>query len=231
MEYFAMLINKNTAEIENIEMEWIKYNIGFFCVEDTVTAIKELSTRNYALITMVAEHFGDMLPDSLRVIRSIYTIPIQVLTSAYNAETQLTSIKLGADQYIAMPETVEEYVMSGLALVRRYLECNEKVPPPPQMMEHSGLLLCVDYFRVFVYGQEIILTPKEYDILLLLMEHKHRVITYQQMYEKLWGAEYVDEPQHKITNFVSKLKKKLQIDSTTPEYIRNVYGVGYRFNP
>lgn len=226
-----MVIDDNPAEIEKARAEWKKYNVGIRGIKDVPTAIKELSNRNYAMITMVVDYLGAAFLDSLRTLRSTSTIPILVLTSAYKPEEQISAIKLGADQYIALPETTEESVIAGMALVRRYLECNKKVPPPPQMMEHSGLLLCVDYFRVFVYGQEITLTPKEYSILLLLMEHKHRVVTYNQMYQQLWGAEYMDEPQRIITNFVSKLRKKLHVDLTTPDYIENVYGVGYRFNP
>ena len=231
MEHLVMVIDDNSAEIEKARAEWKKYNVGLCGVKDVPTAIRELSNKDYAMITMVADYLGDAFLDSLRVLRSTSTIPILVLTSEYKPEEQLSAIKLGADQYIALPETTQESVMAGMALVRRYLECNKRVPPPPLMLEHSGLLLCVDYFRVFVFGQEITLTPKEYDILLLLMEHKHRVITYNQMYQTLWGAEYIDEPQRVITNFVSKLRKKLHVDPTTPDYIENVYGVGYRFNP
>ena len=169
--------------------------------------------------------------NTVRFIRSISNLPIQIQTSTYRFEEQNAAIKLGADQYFAMPNTIEEYVVAGLALIRRYMQFDTSTPSPPLMLEHCGLLLCVDYFRVFIYGREVELTPKEYKILNMLLEQRHRVVTYSQIYRKIWGEEYEDDPQIAITNLVSKLRKKLKVESSTPDYIKNIHTIGYRFDP
>jgi len=231
MEHYVLAILDSQPMLEKAQAEWKKYQIGVHGVKDVQAAIKELPNKSYVMITLIADYLGDFMLDALRVIRSVSAIPILVLTSTYHPQEQIAAIKLGADLYIALPETTEEYVIAGMALVRRHLAVNRNIPPPPLMMEHSGLLLCVDYFRVFVYGKEIELTPKEYDILLLLLEHRHRVITYSQIYRRLWGDEYMNDSQRVINNLVSKLKRKLQVVSVAPEYIKNIHGVGYSFNP
>ena len=231
VDHCIMIITNNQAVLEKTQYEWQKDNIVPHGVKDIRTTPLELINKNYVLITIFADAVGDTLLNTVRFIRSVSTIPIQIITSSYRIEEQNAAIKLGADQYFAMPNTTEEYVVAGLALIRRYMQFDTSTPSPPLMLEHCGLLLCVDYFRVFIYGREVELTPKEYKILHILLEQRHRVVTYSQIYRKIWGEEYEDDPQRAITNLVSKLRKKLKVDSSTPDYIKNIHAIGYRFDP
>lgn len=209
MEHYVLAIMDNPIIFEKAQIEWRKYNIGVNNAKDVPSALREMQNQQYAMLTMIADYLQMELLDAIRLTRSISSIPILVLTSTYRPEEQLAGIKLGADQYISLPETTEEYVVAGLALVRRHLHMYKDIPPSLQMIEHSGLLLSVDHFKVFVYGDEVTMTPKEYKILQLLMENRHRTLTYNQIYRNIWGEEYVGDSQRTINNIVSKLKKKI----------------------
>ena len=231
VDHCIMIITNNQTLLERTQHEWKKYSIIPQGAKDIRTATTELLSKNFVLTTIISDCLGDRLLDSVRLIRSVSNIPIQILTATYRMEEQNAAIKLGADQYLELPKTTEEYVIAGMALIRRYMQFYTNMPSPPLMLEHCGLLLCVDYFRVFIYGMEVELTPKEYKILHLLLEQRHRVITYSQIYRQVWGEEYEADPQRAITNIVSKLRKKIKINSSTPDYIKNIHAVGYRFDP
>ena len=231
MEQIVLIIDKNTSLFEQIRSEWNKYHVDIYGVTTLDVAVRELRRQEYALVMAFADYLKESLLEGIRLLRSISSLPILVLTNHYHPEMQAAAIKAGADQYIAIPETIPEMIVIGVGLVRRHLEFSRTTPVPPMMLEHSGLLLCVDQYRAFVQGTEVALTPYEYKLLLLLLENKYRVLTYNQLFQHLWGEEYSDSPPRLVTNLVSKLRSKLRINPNVPEYIQNVHGTGYKFDP
>lgn len=231
MEQIVLLVGDNMSLLEQARVELNKYLVDFYDVKTVRGAVAELQRKDYALITMAADHMEGPLLECIRTIRSVSTLPILVLTRHYRPEMQAAAVKMGADLYIAVPETIPELIIIGVALVRRHLEFSRMTLPPPMMLEHSGLLLCVDHYRAYVYGIEVWLTPFEYNLLRLLLENKYRVLSHDQIFLQLWGDEYVGSPPHLITNLISKLRARLKVGVDAPEYIRTVRGAGYKFDP
>lgn len=96
-------------------------------------------------------------------------------------------------------------------------------------MYFGKLYICLEYRLVSVSGQPINLTAKEFDILARLIMHPKRVFTYEMIMELVWNEDYTFYSRKAINNHISNLRKKLNIAPDIPDYIKSVYGVGYKF--
>ena len=92
------------------------------------------------------------------------------------------------------------------------------------------LYFCVEHRMVRVRGKEIHLTVKEFDILALLIMHPKRVFTYEMIMDLVWHEDYTFYSRKAVNNHVSNLRKKIKIAPDIPDYIKSVYGVGYKFD-
>lgn len=96
-------------------------------------------------------------------------------------------------------------------------------------IREGDLYFCLEERKVCVCGREIELTAKEFDALHLLIINRKRVLTFETIAYHVWGEEYIDVTPKTIHNLLSRLRQKLQVDSTGAEYIKSVRGVGYKF--
>ncbi len=97
--------------------------------------------------------------------------------------------------------------------------------------KNDPLSLCLEQRIVMAHGQIIQLTVKEFDILALLIRNPKRVFTYELITEMVWREEYATYSRKAINNHVSNLRQKLRIFPDSPDYIKSVYGIGYKFDP
>lgn len=110
-------------------------------------------------------------------------------------------------------------------------ECRYKfLEQPLTELQVDDLRFCLEQRLVKVRGQEIELTAKEFDILALLIMNPKRVFTYEMLMDLVWNEDYSYYSRKAVNNHVSNLRKKLRIAPDTPDYIKNVVGVGYKFN-
>lgn len=98
-------------------------------------------------------------------------------------------------------------------------------------IKDGALSICLEQRIVMAHGQMIKLTVKEFDILALLIRHPKRVFTYEMITEMVWKEEYASYSRKAINNHVSNLRQKLKITPGSPDYIKSVYGIGYKFDP
>ena len=96
-------------------------------------------------------------------------------------------------------------------------------------IQKQDLYICIEQRVVRVRGQDVHLTVKEFDLLVLLIMHPKRVFTYEMIMDLIWHEDYTFYSRKAVNNHVSNLRKKLKIASDVPDYIKNVYGVGYKF--
>jgi two-component system KDP operon response regulator KdpE len=113
------------------------------------------------------------------------------------------------------------------ALLRRARPAEQELDLPTEYRD-DYLTVDVNLRRVMVNGEEVRLTPTEFKLLALFVQHPGEVLTFQQVLEKVWGFEYTRE-HHYPRIYVSHLRRKIEPDAKTPTYIQNEYGVGYRF--
>jgi DNA-binding response OmpR family regulator len=231
LEQFVLVIDDNEYMLEKSRSEWEKHYVGLSTVKNVWAAIEELPRKNYVLLVIVDEFVNSSLLDTIRVIRSFSSLPIQVLCSTYIPEIKIASLSLGADEFIVATETIEENVASGVALIRRYTTLGNGAPSVPHILGDKELKIWVEYRKIFVYDQEIDLTRKEFDILQLLMEHKKMVMTYEQIFMLVWKEEFEDQIRKTLSNHVCSLRQKLKVRPDQADYIKNVHSVGYKFDP
>ena len=174
-----------------------------------------------------------MLPDIdgfqiLQKIRDTSNIPVLMLTAKSSEEDKVFGLRLGADDYLTKPFGINELLARVNSLIRRYTTLN---PFTADIDSISLKDMVIDKLNrtVTVKDIPVLLTGKEFDLILLLASNKGRVFTKKQIYSQVWEEEYAFDDSN-IMSFISKLRKKIEPDPDHPFYILTVRGVGYRFN-
>jgi two-component system, OmpR family, KDP operon response regulator KdpE len=150
---------------------------------------------------------------------------IVMLTVRDSEDDMVTALEAGADDYITKPFRFRELVARLHAVLRRTI--GESVQQTP-LLRAGELELEVEHRALRKAGREIHLTPKEFDLLTLLMQHVGIPVTHAKILRAVWGPEYVDQPDY-LRTYVRTLRKKIEDDPTRPEYILTEPWIGYRF--
>jgi two-component system KDP operon response regulator KdpE len=169
-------------------------------------------------------------PDGLEVAKNIRewsNTPIIMLSVHSEEKTKVTALDIGADDYLTKPFGIEELRARIQAVMRR--TSSEPASGAAAEIVVGDLRMDLVNRQVFVEGQEIHLTPKEYDLLRLLATHPGKVMTHKAILNEVWGPEYADM-DHYVRVFINQLRKKLRENpARNVRYILNEPGVGYRF--
>jgi two-component system, OmpR family, KDP operon response regulator KdpE len=195
--------------------------------------VSEASTGEQAL-TMAATEKPEViildlgLPDVdgqtvIRRVREWTSVPIIVLSVRDREEEKVRALDQGADDYVTKPFGMSELLARLRAATRHRWHVETQEP-----IYHAGDLV-VDLGRrlVSVGGREVKLTPKEYDLLRVLVTHAGKVLTHQQLLREVWGPGYAKETQY-LRVYVGQLREKIETDPAQPKHILTEAGVGYR---
>lgn len=160
----------------------------------------------------------------IRHLRKWSELPIIVL-SARHQESEITlALDNGADDYLTKPFSTAILMARIKALLRRVA----KLPgSAKETFQVGNLKIELTKRRVFVGGQEIGLTPIEFNLLCVLVRHAGFVVTHRQLLEKVWGASHI-EHSHYLRVYMAQLRHKLEADPARPRYLLTEAGVGYR---
>jgi DNA-binding response OmpR family regulator len=161
-------------------------------------------------------------------IREISNVPILMMTAHAVSEQNIAEgLNKGADEYMLKPIGKIEFHARIKALLRRARLSDE---PSERITQFTDGYLFVDLKarRVRIQSDEIRLTPTEFKLLATFIRNPNEVLSFQQLLEVVWGAEYTNE-HHYPRIYVSHLRRKIEPDVKNPTYIHNEYGVGYRF--
>ena len=186
-------------------------------------------------LDMVQRHTADLvvldlgLPDmdGLDVVRQIRAggenVPIIILSSRDNESAKVTAFDLGADDYVTKPFGIDELLARIRAAQRHRLQEEGERP-----LFHAGDL-SVDLVRriVTVRDSEVKLSPREYDVLRLMVAHAGKVLTHRFMLEEIWGADADADVQY-LRVYIRALRQKIEADPERPTHILTETGVGYR---
>jgi len=155
-------------------------------------------------------------------------VPIIILSAKTGLENKVELITNGADDYITKPFEPQEVLVRVMAMLRR-----TGLPNVQQQSDEAGeyryknILLNVRSRKVTVKEVEIALTPHEYDILLLLLQQPEKVFSRDSLYEKVWSSGYLGE-DNTVNVHVSNIRKKLAAVDSEEEYIKTVWGIGFK---
>jgi len=163
--------------------------------------------------------------DGIEVImrlREWSQVPIIVLSVREHENDKVAALNAGADDYLTKPFGVGELLARIKAALRRSLQ---EVPEP--IYTSNGLQVDLTRRQVTIQGEEVSLTPTEYDILRLMVTHAGKVLTHSQILKQVWGIAYLEQP-HVLRVNISNLRRKIEADPSRPRHIITEPGVGYR---
>jgi two-component system, OmpR family, KDP operon response regulator KdpE len=160
-----------------------------------------------------------------RRIRAVSNVPIIVLSVKGEERTKVDALDSGADDYVTKPFGIDELMARVRAALRRAGVDNDLAS-----FDVGDFRVDLEARRVHVRGNEVRLTPKEFDLFVYMARHPNRVITHRTLLEAVWGEASQEQPEY-LRVFMGQLRKKLEPDPSQPRYLVTEPWVGYRFNP
>lgn len=172
-----------------------------------------------------------MLPDAdgfsiCSFIRQKYKYPVIMLTARTQDIDKITGLTLGADDYVTKPFNPLELTARVKAHLRRYTQYNTE-KESESLIELHGLTINSDTHKCYLFDEEIPLTPTEFGILLLLCENAGKVVSTEDIFEKVWGEKYLDS-NNTVMVHIRRIREKLHEPSRNPRFVKTVWGVGYK---
>jgi two-component system, OmpR family, KDP operon response regulator KdpE len=160
-----------------------------------------------------------------REIRAVSEVPIIVLSVRNQEAMKIEALDAGADDYVTKPFSIQELQARVRAQLRRSLAAESETP---QIISAGDFYIDIPQHRVSVRGQDIHLTPKQFDLLVCLAQHPGQVLTHRALLHAVWGTN-ADQPEYLRVN-IGQLRKKIEL-TDEPAYIVTEPWIGYRFRP
>lgn len=227
----TILIVDDEPEIADL-IEVYLQNEGFHVLKfysplEALAALEHTLPDLAVLDVMMPELSGFAL---CRKIRESHTFPIIMLTAKEEETDKITGLTLGADDYITKPFRPLELVARVKAQLRRYKRYNPSTPEKsePNLLVHAGIRMNCKTHECFVDGKPVVLTPTEFSILQILLEHPGTVVSAEELFHRIWKDEYYSKRNNTITVHIRHLREKLKDSVEQPKYIKTIWGVGYK---
>lgn len=210
-------------------------------LSDLVCQIKQSADGESGLAMAIEDKFDliildIMLPgmDGLEVCRRLrareITTPILMLTAKSEEIDKVLGLEIGADDYLTKPFSIREFVARVKAMLRRQsIQKKTTLDAGENVIRIENLVIERDKRKVALNGNRIDLTPKEYDLLLLLAQHPGKSYSREDLLNIVWGYEFSGY-EHTVNSHINRLRSKIEPDFSKPHYILTTWGVGYRFN-
>ena len=161
-----------------------------------------------------------------RQIRQTSNVPVIMVSAKDDEVDKVVGLELGADDYVTKPYSSRELVARIRAVLRRGQEPGAG-GAEPAALEAGPVRMDLDRHEVTVAGHEVSLPLKEYELLEMFLRNPTRVLTRQQLIDRVWGADYIGDTKT-LDVHVKRLRAKIEPDPATPQLITTVRGVGYR---
>lgn len=193
-----------------------------------VSALSKIKSTDYQLVILDVMMPGIDGFETLERIREISSVPILMLTSKNSSSSKVLGLRSGADDYLTKPFNMDELIARIIALIRRYIRFEYKEKNVSKL-RYDGLTIDINNRSVTTKLGTFELPPKEFDVLLYLAKNQGKILTKQMIYEEVWQEEYFYDDSN-IMAIISRLRKKIESDTSRSTYIQTIKGVGYRFN-
>lgn len=223
----VLIVNHNIDEANGIRSRLASSTTNAVCAYTIEEAKDAFSKMNFCLVVLDASMSASDDHNLLKIMRESKTMPILVLSSHSDHSERIHAFNAGANAYMGKPYTDEECLAQAHALMRNYISLNPQTDLCYTLAFGNELIIEPETRFVSLQGQELKLTRKEYDILFWLASNPGRVYNCEQLYDHVWDELAVGDVKQVVQYHIKSLRKKLTVSEA--EYIKNVWGVGYRF--
>ena len=224
-----ILIVEDEEAIADLEKDYLE--LSGFEVEvanDGELGLKKAMEEEYNLIILDL-----MLPwvdgfEICRTVRDEKNTPIIMVSAKKDDIDKIRGLGLGADDYMTKPFSPSELVARVKAHLARYERLIGSTVEENKVIEIRGLKIDTTARRVWVNGEEKTFTTKEFDLLTFLASHPNHVYTKDELFSEIWDMESIGDIAT-VTVHIKKIREKIEFDTSKPQYIETIWGVGYRF--
>ena len=224
-----ILIVEDEESIAELEKDYLELS-GFEVHIETngETGLKEALEGDYDLLILDL-----MLPEVdgfeiCRKVRETKNTPILLVSAKKDDIDKIRGLGLGADDYITKPFSPSELVARVKAHLARYERLIGSMAQENEIIEIRGIKIDKTARRVYVNGEEKAFTTKEFDLLTFLAQNPNHVFTKEELFREIWDMESIGDIAT-VTVHIKKIREKIEFDTSKPQYIETIWGVGYRF--
>ncbi|MGE7914951.1 response regulator transcription factor [Lysinibacillus xylanilyticus] len=228
MQKHILLVEDDEAIREMVESYLTMEGFLVTSVENGEEALQNCLNIPYDLVIL-----DIMIPklnglEVLKIIREQASLPIIIMSAKDSDVDKALGLGLGADDYIAKPFSMLEFSARVKAAIRRATKYANHVDDKNEVLELNNLAIDLINFSVEKNGQNVKLTSKEFAILKLFVTNRNRVFTKQQIYQLIWNDAYYGD-ENIINVHIRRLREKIEDDPSNPQYIKTLWGIGYKF--
>ena len=224
-----ILIIEDEEAIAELEKDYLELSDFEVTIENDGTKGLELALKeDYDLFILDL-----MLPgvdgfEICKEIRRAKNTPIIMVSAKKDDIDKIRGLGLGADDYMTKPFLPSELVARVKAHLARYERLIGSNPNTNEVIEIRGLKIDKTARRVYINGEEKAFTTKEFDLLTFLAQNPNHVFTKEELFRKIWDMESIGDIAT-VTVHIKKIREKIEMDTSNPQYIETIWGVGYRF--
>ena len=224
-----ILIVEDELSIAELEKDYLELSSFEVDIEtDGQSGLERVLSEDYDMLILDL-----MLPeiDGFEIckrVREEKNIPILMVSAKKDDIDKIRGFGLGADDYITKPFSPSELVARVKAHLARYDRLVGSSMPENDIIEIRGIKIDKTARRVYVNGEEKAFTTKEFDLLTFLASHPNRVFKKEELFNKIWDMESIGDIAT-VTVHIKKIREKIEFDTSKPQYIETICGVGYRF--
>ncbi|MBE5882383.1 MAG: response regulator transcription factor [Lachnospiraceae bacterium] len=224
-----ILIIEDEEAIADLQKDYLEINDFQVTIEnDGAKGLEEALRTDYDLVILDLMLPGMDGYEICKNIRSEKDIPIIIVSAKKDDIDKVRGLGLGADDYMTKPFSPSELVARVKAHLARYERLVSSTQRQNDMVEVRGIKIDKTARRVYVDGEEKVFTTKEFDLLTFLAENPNRVFTKDELFREIWDMESIGDIAT-VTVHIKKIREKIEDDTSKPQYIETIWGVGYRF--
>ena len=224
-----ILIIEDENEIAELEKDYLELSDFEVVIENRgEEGLKRALSEEFSLMILDL-----MLPgkDGFEICKSVREnkdLPIIIVSAKKDDIDKIRGLGLGADDYMTKPFSPSELVARVKAHLSRYERLVGSDRKPNEVIEIRGLRIDKSARRVYINDEEKQFTTKEFDLLAFLAEHPNRVYSKEELFSEIWDSDLIGDIAT-VTVHIKKIREKIEISTSNPQYIETIWGAGYRF--
>lgn len=228
MSQKVLVVDDEESILTLIKFHLEKAGLTVITAEEGKKALEKVKEEKPDLIVLDIMLPGmDGIEICKRMRKEDYHTPILMLTAKDEEIDKIIGLEVGADDYMTKPFSIRELMARVKALLRRSLQYLDVEGEKERITLHD-LVIFPQKYEAFLKGKQIYLTPKEFELLELMVKNKGKVLDRNLLLNRIWGYNYYGDTRI-VDVHISNLREKMEDNSAKPEYIKTVRGVGYKF--